>query len=46
MSFLKKYGWIIAVVVLVYLFRTQIGTAIYSATGGKVKLFGVTGGSV
>lgn len=47
MNFLKKYGlWIAAALVLIYIFRIQIGTAVYKWTGGKVSLFGVQGGSV
>lgn len=45
-KFLKKYWWALALVVVLWVFRIQLATAIYKLTGGKVRLFGVTGGSV
>lgn len=47
MSFIKKYWWAFALVVVVlYWQRVAIGEAVYSMTGGKVSLFGVKGGSI
>lgn len=45
-AFFKKWWWAIVLVVILWLWRVQLGSWVYKLSGGKISLFGVKGGAV